>query len=193
MASLSTNSESSPFFSLKFPWNSLSENSKPCCNIELPFLFKSIQTLASIATHTLTSIQNQNKTAEKTFPSKEEQGEAEQRALACALKSGKDATLIEFYSPKCRLCNSIMGLVLDMEKKNEEWVSLVLADAENEKWLPELVHYDISYVPCFLLLDKHGRAIAKTGVPVSRMHVIAGLSHLLQLKRPKTSSKARSL
>lgn len=48
----------------------------------------------------------------------------------------------------------------------------------------QLLHYDIKYVPCFVLLDEHGRALAKTGVPTSRMHVVAGLSHLLQLKKP---------
>lgn len=52
----------------------------------------------------------------------------------------------------------------------------------------QLLHYDIKYVPCFVMLDKHGRALAKTGVPTSRMHVVAGLSHLLQLKRPSKHS-----
>ena len=50
----------------------------------------------------------------------------------------------------------------------------------------QLLHYDISYVPCFVILDKQGKALAKTGIPSSRLHVIAGLSHLLKLKRPTT-------
>lgn len=50
----------------------------------------------------------------------------------------------------------------------------------------QLLHYDITYVPCFVLLDKHGKALAKTAVPISRNHVIAGVSHLLKLKRPRT-------
>ncbi|KMZ72834.1 hypothetical protein ZOSMA_15G01740 [Zostera marina] len=112
-----------------------------------------------------------------------EQGEAEQRALASALASGKDATVLEFYSPKCRLCISLVNLVRNLEKKNSDWVNFVLADSENPTWLPELIQYDIKYVPCFVLLDKQGRALCKTGVPKSRLHVIAGLSHLLQLKR----------
>nr|CAD1822510.1 unnamed protein product [Ananas comosus var. bracteatus] len=123
--------------------------------------------------------------------SREEQGEAEHRALAAALASGKEATVVEFYSPKCRLCASLLDLVLDVESRNSDWVSFVLADAENEMWLPELLHYDIKYVPCFVLLDKRGRALAKTGVPTSRLHVIAGLSHLLNLRRPP-SHKVKS-
>lgn len=113
----------------------------------------------------------------------EEQAEAEQRALAMALASGKEATVVEFYSPNCGLCNSLLGFVMEVENRNSNWLNIVMADAENEKWLPELLHYDIKYVPCFVILDKHGRALAKTGVPSSRLHVVAGISHLLKLKR----------
>lgn len=48
----------------------------------------------------------------------------------------------------------------------------------------QLLHYDINYVPCFVLLDKDGKALAKTGIPSSRLHVVAGISHLLKMKRP---------
>lgn len=57
--------------------------------------------------------------------------------------------------------------------------------------LVQLLHYDIKYVPCFVLLDKHGRALAKTGVPTSRLHVIAGLSHLLKLKQPQKNDEKK--
>uniref|UniRef100_A0A7C8YIZ3 Thioredoxin domain-containing protein n=1 Tax=Opuntia streptacantha TaxID=393608 RepID=A0A7C8YIZ3_OPUST len=131
------------------------------------------------------------KTTTKKMPltnkrlSPEEQAEAEQRALALALASRKEATVIEFYSPKCALCNSLLNFVMEVENRNSQWLNIVMADAENEKWLPELLHYDIKYVPCFVILDKHGLALAKTGVPNSRLHVIAGVSHLLKLKRPQ--------
>ncbi|MCI38058.1 thiol:disulfide interchange protein txlA-like protein, partial [Trifolium medium] len=63
--------------------------------------------------------------------------EAEQRAFAAALASNKEATLLEFYSPKCRLCNSLLNFVLEMEKRNARWLNVVMADAENQMWLPE--------------------------------------------------------
>ncbi|XP_078172467.1 thioredoxin superfamily protein [Carex rostrata] len=162
---------------------------------DLPWLFKSLKTLGSLAQGLLiadplsSSSVSVGVTASPQRLRAAAQGEAEQRALAAALKSGKEATVLEFYSPKCRLCNSLLGLVLDLERKNEDWVSFVFADAENEQWLPELLHYDIKYVPCFVLLDKNGKAIAKTGVPTSRQHVIAGLYHLLKLKRPTKQEK----
>ncbi|XP_020259050.1 uncharacterized protein LOC109835486 [Asparagus officinalis] len=169
--------------SLLLQGGSAAASSTPCDPLEPPWLFRSFQTLASIATQTLNK-SAPRPPARRVRLSSEEQGEAEHRALASALASAKEATVIEFYSPKCRLCSSLLDLVLDLEAKNEDWVRFVLADAENEKWLPELLHYDIKYVPCFVLLDKHGRALAKTGIPTSRMHVVAGLSHLLQLKKP---------
>ncbi|XP_024528398.1 uncharacterized protein LOC112345568 [Selaginella moellendorffii] len=116
--------------------------------------------------------------------SQEEQGEAEQRALALALSSRKRAVILEFYSPKCTLCKSLLDLVLEVERKNQDWLGIVMADVDNKKWLPEVLYYDIKYVPCFVLLDSRGRALAKTGVPYSRLHVVTGLSYLLESVRP---------
>ncbi|PIA56157.1 hypothetical protein AQUCO_00700482v1 [Aquilegia coerulea] len=178
------------------------------CNFETPWLFKSMQNLGLFAFNTLNSVsktfdqsmksfkpqqqvfgntvkKSETLTTKKKTLSSEEQGEAELRALALALASGKEATVLEFYSPKCRLCNSLLSFTMEMEKRNSDWLSIVMADAENDQWLPELLHYDIRYVPCFVLLDKHGRALAKTGVPSSRLHVVAGLSHLIKMKKPQ--------
>lgn len=52
----------------------------------------------------------------------------------------------------------------------------------------QLLHYDVRYVPCFVLLDKNGMALAKTGVPSSRLHVVAGVSHLVNMKSPQRES-----
>ncbi|XP_058069320.1 uncharacterized protein LOC131218664 [Magnolia sinica] len=191
---------------LKWPFHFPHQNPNPNpktpnpCDFDAPFLFKSVQSLSSLALNLLHSasktlelkphqingqipIQKIQKKAKALSP--EEQGEAEQRALASALASRKEATVIEFYSPKCRLCNSLLDFVLELEARNSEWLNIVMADAENQKWLPELLHYDIKYVPCFVLLDIHGNALAKTGIPTSRLHVVAGLSHLLQIKQPQ--------
>ncbi|CAL9044276.1 unnamed protein product [Musa banksii] len=190
----------------KWPWDpqTHSPDPNPCGNLDAPWLFKSLQTLASLAQNLIllhppaadsSSLGASASPTRREDPagslSREEQGEAEHRALALALASGKEATVLEFYSPKCRLCNSLLDLVLRLEARNSDWVSFVLADAENEMWLPELLHYDIKYVPCFVLLDKHGRALAKTGVPTSRLHVIAGLSHLLKLKQPQKNDEKK--
>ncbi|XP_061371233.1 thioredoxin-like protein HCF164, chloroplastic [Gastrolobium bilobum] len=197
-----------PAFCLKWPWDATNQsaiNPNPC-NFEGPWPFKS---LASIAFNFVASLSNSstphspnsfnkishannlNLGKKKITPSAgaADQAEAEQRAFASALASGKEATVLEFYSPKCRLCNSLLSFVSDVETRNSDWLNIVMADAENEKWLPELLNYDVRYVPCFVLLDNKGRALAKSGVPNSRLHVIAGLSHLLKMKRPQQNNE----
>lgn len=190
-------------FCLKWPWDvNKQSKSSNLCTFEGPWLFKSMQNLGSFVLNSFNSVsglrfsnlnptqiafgvsQNGNLKFKRKPLSPDEQGEAEHRAFASALASRKSATVIEFYSPKCSLCNSLLKFVMEVENRNSDWLNIVLADAENEKWLPELLHYDIKYVPCFVLLDKNGLALAKTGIPSSRLHVIAGLSHLLKIKRP---------
>ncbi|KAL8166046.1 hypothetical protein V2J09_007545 [Rumex salicifolius] len=205
----------SPHFCLKLPWQNhqkpSSSASPSTCDFESPpWIFKSLNTLASVAFNFINSAANPSQSArisplqlnfrdlgfklghirgsstpKKKALSPEEQAEAEQRAFASALASGKEATVLEFYSPNCTLCNSLVNFVQEVENRNSDWLHIAMADAENDKWLPELLHYDIKYVPCFVILDKHGRALAKTGIPSSRLHVVAGLSHLLKLKRPQ--------
>ncbi|CAJ1976489.1 unnamed protein product [Sphenostylis stenocarpa] len=166
-------------FCLKWPWNEENPNSSPSpCKFEGPWPLKSLQNLGLIAFNFASSVSTRMKKTNLA------QSEAEQRAFASALASGKEATLVEFYSPKCRLCNSLLNFVSEVETRNSHWLNIVMADAENPNWLPELLNYDVSYVPCFVLLDNNGKALAKTGVPSSRLHVIAGLSHLLKMKRP---------
>ncbi|XP_044510979.1 uncharacterized protein LOC123229309 isoform X2 [Mangifera indica] len=171
-------------FCLKWPMHVNQNNTTSVCNFEGPWLFKSLQNLGSIAFSSFfksnswaksffptqlstRANQNSNLIFKKKILSPEEQGEAEQRAFASALANAKEATVIEFYSPKCSLCNSLLGFVTEVEGRNSNWVNIVMADAENEKWLPE--------------------ALAKTGIPSSRLHVVAGLSHLLKIKRPSNT------
>lgn len=204
-------SSKQPLFCLKWPWDTQQNPKSPnLCMFDSPWIFKSLQNLGSVAFNLVTSVSkssypllssnkpfqfdagtNQSKSlkSRKLNLTPEQQAEAEQTAFASALATGKEATVIEFYSPKCRLCNSLVDFVSEVEGRNLDWLNIVMADAENEKWLPELLHYDIKYVPCFVLLDQKGRALAKSGVPSSRLHVIAGLSHLLKIKRPLKTNR----
>ncbi|KAI9200910.1 hypothetical protein LWI28_014978 [Acer negundo] len=166
-----------PLICLKLPWNANQNPKNPnFCDFQGPWLFKSLKNIGSLAFGSFNSWINSFNTSQlstragpnnnlklrRKVLSPEEQGEAEQRAFAAALASTKQALVIEFYSPKCTLCNSLLTFVSEVEGRNSDWLNIVMADAENEKWLPELLHYDINYVPCFVLLDKNGKALAKT-------------------------------
>ncbi|KAL1163653.1 hypothetical protein V6Z11_A06G016600 [Gossypium hirsutum] len=143
-------------FCLKWPWDvNKQSKSSNLCTFEGPWLFKSMQNLGSFVLNSFNSVsglrfsnlnptqiafgvsQNENLKFKRKPLSPDEQGEAEQRAFASALASGKSATVIEFYSPKCSLCNSLLKFVMEVENRNSDWLNIVLADAENEKWLPE--------------------------------------------------------
>lgn len=147
-----------PLFCLKWPWDVRDQNtpSSKGCQFEAPWLFKSFRNLGFMAFDFVNNIsQSPNQflknpfllhdgMKQKSFRIKkiltpEEQGEAEQRALAAALATGKEATVIEFYSPKCRLCSSLLNFVQEVESKNSDWLNIVMADAENDKWLPEVL------------------------------------------------------
>ncbi|KAM0918022.1 hypothetical protein ACQ4PT_009386 [Festuca glaucescens] len=155
-----TAAKPSPFVCFKWPWGpspSATPSPSPCGDLELPWLFKSIRTVA--------------------------QG---------LLIAGDPPPPPLEPAAMGRGCGS--GLVHELEGGDDGCASFVFANAEDDRWLPELLHYDVRYVPCFVLLDKNGRALAKTGVPSSRQHVIAGLHHLLNMKQPSglEGKKSRS-
>ena len=152
-----------PLFCLKWPWD-VHQNPETTygCQFETPWIFRSLQNLGSLAFNVVNSKPKYpypwmktpipNNTL-KTMPKKltpEEQGEAEQRAFAAALASGKEATMLEFYSPKCRLCNSLLNFVMEVECRNSRWLNIVMADAENEKWLPEVCKLTLFTVHLFV-------------------------------------------
>ncbi|CAI5964624.1 unnamed protein product [Closterium sp. NIES-64] len=89
--------------------------------------------------------------------------DSEERQLAAALASGKRATLIQFYARRCRLCRSLSQLTAELARRNADWLNVVPADVENSRWLPEVGHYSIKYVPFYVLLDARGRAFSTGG------------------------------
>jgi len=129
-------------FCLKWPWNAANPNSglSPC-KFEGPWPLKSLQNLGLFAFNFANSVSSWKK---KTTLA---QSEAEQRAFASALASGKEATLVDFYSPKCRLCNSLLKFVSEVEPRNSHWLNIVMADAENPNWLPEVPTFFCIKIP----------------------------------------------
>lgn len=147
-----------PLFCLKWPWDVHDQNVKSSnsCNFETPWLFKSFRSIGSVAFNFVNQMSKSpnpllfkmpspldgginQRNEKKWILNADEQGEAEQRALAAALATGKEATVIEFYSPKCKLCNSLLNFVTEVSNRNNDWLNIVMADAENDKWLPEVL------------------------------------------------------
>ncbi|VAI05246.1 unnamed protein product [Triticum turgidum subsp. durum] len=142
-----------PFVCFKWPWGpslngSPSASPSPCGDLERPWLFKSISTVAqglAIAGDIPSASSGSGghgarlwKRHPGTAPMEADRGDAEQRALAAALVSARATTVLEFYSPRCRLCSSLQGLVRELEDGGNASASFVLADAEDDRWLPEV-------------------------------------------------------
>ncbi|KAE8783999.1 hypothetical protein D1007_42475 [Hordeum vulgare] len=144
-----------PFVCFKWPWGpSLnaspgpSAGPSPCGDLERPWLFKSICTIAqglvitgdTPSASTVTGGYGAKlwKRHAGTAPVEADRGDAEQRALAATLVSSRATTVLEFYSPRCRLCSSLQGLVRELEGGGNACASFVLADAEDDRWLPEV-------------------------------------------------------
>ncbi|CAO2142208.1 unnamed protein product, partial [Urochloa humidicola] len=142
-----------PFVCLKWPWNPNPEPSpspSPCGDLELPWLFKSIRTLAQglviagdLPSPPASASGGGGGRKRRGWGSggaaqvEADRGDAEQRALAAALAGGRPATVLEFYSPRCRLCGSLQELVRELEEQAGGSAGFVLADAEDDRWLPE--------------------------------------------------------
>lgn len=133
-----------PLFCVKWPWNNNPHlnNKTPPCTLDTPWLFKSFTNLGAAAFKLISSAANVPQVSRR---SEQMQGEAEQRAFAAALATARDATLLEFYSPKCRLCNSLLPFVTEIENRNSGWLNIVMADAENDMWLPEVIFFLFSF------------------------------------------------
>ena len=145
-----------PFICFKWPWGpnpgpSPDPGPSPCGDLELPWLFKSIRTLAQglviagdLPPPPAPAAGGGGRRRGWGRPGaaqvEADRGDAEQRALAAALARGRPATVLEFYSPRCRLCASLQGLVRELEEEQRAGgaAAFVLADAEDDRWLPEV-------------------------------------------------------
>ncbi|MCO5576175.1 hypothetical protein L7F22_029983 [Adiantum nelumboides] len=195
-----THKKEPPWLCLR--WPSKEASTSGGCTLEAPLPVKALRNIGQFLIQSISRLQNipatrpllvdsQKRVETGNTPlSPQEQGQAEQRALALALSLKKPATVLEFYSPKCTLCRSLLPTILEVESRNAAWLNIVLADVENKLWLPEVLLYDINYVPCFVLLDSTGTALSKTGTPFSRLHVLTGLSYLLESLRPTLNGVA---
>jgi hypothetical protein len=141
-----------PLLCFKWPWNpnpqpGASQSPSPCGDLELPWLFKSIRAIAqglliagdlpaSASVGAGGGLRGRGMRSEPVAV-EADRGDAEQRALAAALASGRAVTVLEFYSPRCRLCASLQGFVRELEDGAAGSASFVLADAEDDRWLPE--------------------------------------------------------
>mmetsp|Transcript_28763 Transcript_28763/g.63362 ORF Transcript_28763/g.63362 Transcript_28763/m.63362 type:complete len:123 (+) Transcript_28763:126-494(+) len=92
--------------------------------------------------------------------------------------------LVFFYSDTCNLCKTLQPSVVNVQEGNQSWLQVATVCADEQlKWAPEVLHYNVDQVPCFVMLKPNGDALARSGAPRGQQHMTDSLQCLLQLGR----------
>jgi thiol-disulfide isomerase/thioredoxin len=80
--------------------------------------------------------------------------------LEIALSNNKP-TLIEFYADWCNTCQAMAGDLAKVKTEYEDKVNFVMLNVDNDKWLPEVMHYRVDGIPHFVYFNNLGETIAE--------------------------------
>lgn len=84
---------------------------------------------------------------------------AEATPIDVALANGKP-TLLEFYANWCTSCQTMAPDLNALKQSYGDRINFVMLNVDNDKWLPELLHYRVDGIPHFVFLQRDGTAIA---------------------------------
>jgi hypothetical protein len=96
-----------------------------------------------------------------------------------------------FKSENTLSFGSLFRLVVTLQRHHSERCHSV-SSAKSTRFV-QVVHYDVTYVPCFMYLTPSGTAMAKTGVPHSKTHVLDGLQKVMSGAHPECKLARRRL
>ncbi|MBD2327183.1 thioredoxin family protein [Alkalinema sp. FACHB-956] len=75
--------------------------------------------------------------------------------------SNHKPTLVEFYANWCTSCQAMAGDLQALKTEYGDRVNFVMLNVDNDKWLPEIVHYKVDGIPHFVYLSDQGDAVAE--------------------------------
>ena len=76
-------------------------------------------------------------------------------------------SLLAFQSRGCRLCGRLRAPLAALAAAEADWLEVVEAEVADPAWLPEVIHYGVAHVPCYVLLDPRGLARFRSPAPDS--------------------------
>jgi thiol-disulfide isomerase/thioredoxin len=76
-----------------------------------------------------------------------------------ALINGKPS-LVEFYANWCTSCQAMAGDMAELRAAYGDRVNFVMLNVDNNKWLPEMLHYRVDGIPHFVYLNDSSETIA---------------------------------
>lgn len=79
--------------------------------------------------------------------------------LEVALSNGKP-TFVEFYANWCTSCQTMAKEIGELKQEYQEKINFVMLNVDNNKWLPEMLQYNVDSIPHFAFLSREGTAMA---------------------------------
>ncbi len=81
--------------------------------------------------------------------------------LEIALNNGKP-TMTEFYANWCTSCQAMAEDLGKIKQQYQKSVNFVMLNVDNNKWLPEILRYQVDGIPHFVFFNSQGEAIAQS-------------------------------
>jgi thiol-disulfide isomerase/thioredoxin len=79
--------------------------------------------------------------------------------LEVALSNGKP-TFVEFYANWCTSCQAMAKEIGELKEQYNDKINFVMLNVDNNKWLPEMLQYNVDSIPHFAFLSREGTAMA---------------------------------
>uniref|UniRef100_A0A7S1SU75 Thioredoxin domain-containing protein n=1 Tax=Tetraselmis chuii TaxID=63592 RepID=A0A7S1SU75_9CHLO len=106
----------------------------------------------------------------------------EEAQLGRVLADKQRYSLLLFYSSHCKLCQALQPVVEEVETNERHRLSVARLNTDHEvQWAPEMLHYQVDTVPCFILLAPDGSALCRTTAPRSLDHMTRCLQQMVDL------------
>lgn len=79
--------------------------------------------------------------------------------IEMALSNNKP-TFLEFYANWCTSCQAMAKEIGELKQKYNNRINFVMLNVDNDKWLPEMLQYNVDSIPHFAFISREGSAIA---------------------------------
>lgn len=78
-----------------------------------------------------------------------------------AMTNGKP-TVLEFYSTWCASCKAMGPNLAKLKEEYAETINFTMLNVDNNKWLPDILHYQINGIPTFIFMSHTNEVVAKS-------------------------------
>ncbi|BDA39351.1 thioredoxin domain-containing protein [Candidatus Atelocyanobacterium thalassae] len=88
--------------------------------------------------------------------------QAKQAISMNAAMMNNKPTVLEFYSTWCTSCKAMSSNLAKFKEEYSKTINFVMLNVDNNKWLPDILHYQINGIPYFVFMDYQNNIVAQT-------------------------------